>query len=356
MEGTLQYNQEGLEFLHQNTLERIVDEEENPEEFLNEQVWPIVVDFMSDLGVELHEEYRIKLSDKIFDDQAEKSDFAGSAGQLVDSINDEKAIRLNPGTNLSLLPLIAHEADHKYQNELKEPARQIGNNHSVFKSLGGWSHYMDYGNGVDFQYSALAHQRPERLDKIGELGDKEVNKWDRKARNRKEELAQEYRERFDVDIDLEDLLGGNLEIRESGLEAISEEYGVEKAKEIQNWYNENSNAYRHCVKNKKKTSRLVSKAVEREMELADIDQKNYQNPNYDEAFTMAVTLFAFGGLEEDVWRDYIESDSQYAEEPMTTIISEIYDRAIEAEGDKMEKMRKGLELQDQNYIEGDFLS
>lgn len=292
-------NRDFLETLHETTPADLLEQEENPEDFLNEEAWPAVKEFLADLGMDLEQNYSIRLTESITGEG--KDDFAGSAGRLADQVNDEKAIRLNPETEWPILALTVHEGVHKYQDELKDKAREIASEFEVFHGLTGFAHYLDIGNGIDYQYASLAHQGPERLKTIGRLGDQEVEKW----RKKKEEAP------------------------------------------------ENSEKYEKASEKEDQAQNLVRRALEREMELGDIDQESYNTSNYDEGFTMAAMIFALSGLEEESWKEYLNSDHEYAEEPISDITENIYERAKESEGDNMERMRKGMELQDMNYKEGE---
>lgn len=342
------YDREDVGYLHQHSVEDVVEEQDSPEEFLDQEAWPVVRSFLSDLGMDLDESYTIRLQDEV----TGSTDFAGSAGDIADSVDSEKAIRLKSSTDMRLLPLMVHEGVHKYHSELKDAARDIGTDYKVFRGLGGFVEKMDVGNGVDFQYSSLAHQRPERLNLIGQIADEELEKWRNKRKEKEEELEREYSERFsELDLSFRSISRGS-DLNEGIKEYVTEEYGEDKCEEIENWVSENAEEYIELRKKESEASNLATKAVRREMELEGIDQGDYGSPSYDEGFTMAATLFASAGLDEDYWMNYLDSDHEYAEEPMNEIIKTIYNQASEAEGVPMEKMREGMKLQDRNYIEG----
>lgn len=350
----LDYNQEALSYLHQTQVKELVENRDSPEEFLNEEAWPVVEEFLSDIGVELQEDYTVRLTEQIIEGADEGTDFAGSAGYLADQANDERCIRLSPSTDMTLLPLLAHEGNHKYQDELKQPAREIASSHEVFRPIDGWLQYVDIGNGRDFQYSALAHKRPERLDNIGRLGDEEVAKWDRKTSEARSRLREEYQNRFgDTDIVFDNIVDRS-GLSEREMERVDCNESV--AQEIRQWFESNSEQYKRSAANRAEARRRADRAVNEEMRMAGIDQDVYENINYNEAFTMAVTLFAGSALNQEAWQEYLRSSHDYSEEPMKTMIWDIYDKATDAEGSDMEKMKHGLELQDQVYKEGEFIA
>lgn len=345
----MEYSQENLGYLHQHTLEDIIEERANPEEFLNREAWPVVKDFLSDLGMGLERDYVIRLLNELLG----SSDFAGSAGDIADSVNGERAIRVNPDKDMRLLPLMAHEAVHKYHSELKDTARDIGRQYEVFGGLGGFIDKMDIGDGEDFQYSSLAHQRTERLNAIGRMADKELEKWRERRKKEEEKLKQEYSDKFD-ELDLRfRTISENRNMSSEIEEHVTEKHGASTYEELQQWVSENTKEYVELREKEAKVSNLTKKAIKREMGLEGIDQESYGNPKYDEGFTMAVTLFASAGLDEEYWENYLESDHDYAEEPMTDIIERIYQKASETDGTPVEKMRAGMSIQDQNYLEGE---